>query len=195
MPASNGSVTAPREEGQVTFSTADFQRWWRSERGGALLLACPTTPWMHPEALPIVGELALLAKVKRSHRKAMLHSVFEGSQRLGEVISRRLGRPLAFVELTEILSHADVPCLAGRWTAGTGGEEWRLERRGCSTRPPAIVCDYWREAIRGLIQGLGRTARLERVESLGHGGTACVDLICGPRCRMGASRESEPQAV
>jgi hypothetical protein len=78
--------------------------------------------------------------------------------------------------LPRLLSQLDVPCLAfGKWSDVAGGKT--LSRRPCSQNKTAGECDYYREAIDGLVIGLTEEVRHTRHKSLGHGDDSCLDML------------------
>ncbi len=110
-------------------------------------------------------------------RDAVLRAVFEASRKLGLSAARFLGVSWEITDLAEVLSGLVVPCVGGAWREHNGARV--LERNGCDL-PKALGslgCDYWREALDGLVMGVGENERLSRHQSAGHGDDGCLDVL------------------
>lgn len=104
---------------------------------------------------------------------------FDNSLRLGEGF-RRTYAPLRLADLPFVLEQLapTAPCLDGVWTPLPDQDALLLERPGCAAagQVPA-PCDWWREAIAGLVLGVTGDVRHDRHCSRGHGGERCVDVF------------------
>lgn len=100
------------------------------------------------------------------------------------LMSRQLGlkaiEPLDVVlephDITVLLRAEPHPCFSGTWSPGEEAGSHTLVRAGCGHAPSQARCDYWREAVDGLVMGLGDDARFARHRSMGHGDAECVDV-------------------
>jgi hypothetical protein len=150
---------------------ADLAERWRRARRAAIA-RCSL------DGTDLDDEPRALAAVPVERRDALGEALFSSSWRLGRSAAARFGPTRGVAATAELLAALPgVPCLEGTWR--DDGPTCRLERAGC---PPSIaggeaVCDGWREAIDGLVCGLGDGVRFARRESRGHGNARCVDLL------------------
>jgi hypothetical protein len=151
------------------FDVTDFHRRWDKARRSALKAH---------GAGPGIDEAALLREVREGSREGVLREVFDRSRALGRSVVRYLGLTWELGDLEDVLSRSPSPCLAGRWSRRDGARV--LTRPGCpgaGARLDPFVCDYWREAIDGLVTGTGADERFARHQSLGHGDPGCLDVF------------------
>ena len=92
-------------------------------------------------------------------------------------LSKFLGLSFEIQDFQNLLEKSGIPCVQGRWESRKNAKI--LSRKGCDFCPKSGVnaCDYWREALDGLVIGLGDKERLARHASIRHGDTACVDVF------------------
>jgi hypothetical protein len=69
------------------------------------------------------------------------------------------------------------PCLKGQWQSNNTSAS--LKRSGCEAgkKNGARYCQYWREAVDGLVMGLCETERYARHSCLSVGDSECVDVF------------------
>ena len=156
---------------------ADLADRWRRARLAALR---SLVAW-EPEA----DELTLLGRLttaEDSHEdpvseseEAVDRAVLINSYRLGQSLRRYLGRPLTLEEVAELLPRLGLPCVAAPFAIHE--DHARLERVGCPQGQLEGTCDYFRDAISGLVHGLGEELHHARHRSVGHGDPQCVDVI------------------
>lgn len=147
----------------------DLANRFRFARRSALLSVCPESKALDE------GELLGLALERDS---AAIHKrVFENSLKLGWGFTRFYGHEIQLGDLPSVLGQLQVPCAMGAWSAPRDGA-LRWEREGCGPNGARkAVCDYWREALDGLVLGLGGGTHHARHASRGAGGSACVDVL------------------
>lgn len=147
----------------------DLANRFRFARRSALLSVCPGSG--------ALDEAALLPLALERDSAAVHKRVFENSLRLGWGFTRFYGHELGLSELPRVLGALDVPCATGAWsTPCEGALQW--ERGGCgASGGRKAVCDYWREALDGLVLGLGGGTHHARHASRGAGNPACVDVL------------------
>lgn len=180
------------------YDKADFARRWRLARLSAIRAAAslPGHAGEMDEAAALEAFLSaarLSGEERRSALKdALLRHVFDNSRLLASGLSRRLGVTFEVEDFRDLLEAVGVPCVQGRWTARP--EAQVLARPGCGFCPGAgaDACDYWREALDGLVTGLGGTERMVRQGCLRRGDAECVDVLF-PEAPRGA-REAEAWA-
>lgn len=156
------------------FDAMEFHRRWRLARIAAL------------RGIEGDEEVNLLARVK-TDRDSILRTVFDNSRKLGMSLVRYLGLSWELSDIQEVLSFSDAPCLHGTWSEKPFAKV--LHRPGChvAKQVGSFYCDFWREAIDGLIMGVTEVERYARHESRGHGDPGCVDVFFEDRgLRWGA---------
>jgi hypothetical protein len=140
-----------------------------------------------------LSALRPLDKERRALLKdALLRKVFDNSRRLAGGLSRSLGVTFEAEDFRDLLESIQVPCLTGRWSERP--EARVLARAGCGFCPQAgaDACDYWREALDGLVTGLGGTERMVRQGCARRGDAECLDVIFAEAPR--GNREAEAWA-
>ncbi len=103
-------------------------------------------------------------------------AVFENSKRLGRGLAAVLGRDVAVAELDSILAELGVECAKRACQPSADETGVMLHRRPCQAKG-ASWCDYWSEAIHGLVLGLTGGAFFSRHASAGHSERGCVDAV------------------
>lgn len=145
---------------------SDFQRRWQAARLAALRQGGETAP-----------ESALLPQRAPTQDPEVLKGVYYNARKFGHSALRYFALLWDTDDVRDVLSQADVPCLQGQWH--TDGSTVVVERQGCGLPQQcgAWGCDYWQEAIDGLLMGLGDTVRHTRHRSAGHGDAGCRDVF------------------
>lgn len=110
-------------------------------------------------------------------KSMILRTIFDYSRLLGMGLSKQYNIVFELQDFRSVLSNSNIPCTAGSWEARETAEV--LTRPGCNFCQPlgSFACDYWREAIDGLVMGLGETERFVRHSSVRHGDNDCVDIF------------------
>ena len=175
------------------FDVADFHRRWLSARIAALNESAPRdghleadekTPSLTLEAGLMERFLSSPDSGDPAQRKAweaqndrLQRAVFDKSRKLAKSLSSRLELTFEVQDFEELLTRSDIPCFQGEWSSRPNARI--LTRAGCDSCPRtgANACDYWREALDGLVVGLGDTERLARHASVRHGDSECVDVF------------------
>ncbi len=116
-------------------------------------------------------------EMARASAGSDLRRVFDFSRKLGLSLSKYLGVTFELNDLKEILPKLGTVCFDGEWQAH--GASYVLKRSGCRLlqEQGSSACDYWREALDGLVMGLCEDERFARHESCGHGDASCVDVL------------------
>lgn len=122
-------------------------------------------------------EVNLLSNVPEELQDQVIRKVFDNSRKFGLSVSRYLNLSLEISDFSEILPFTGIPCFLGIWRRHNDAQI--LARKGCSllSSHKSFGCDYWREALDGLVIGAGDTERLARHRSVGHGDDECVDVL------------------
>jgi len=172
------------DAGGISF--LDLGTRWAQARIAALrtvLVSTSTSVKFHDEQY-------LLSIVPAAAHDHALRAVFDNSRRLGRSASLQFGTLFEIDDFQSFLGfvgsseHVDerseglhVPCLGGTWkTSATGART--LTRQGCQAKSPTgFFCSWWREAIDGLVMGLGDETRFVRHGSLGNSDDQCTDVF------------------
>lgn len=110
-------------------------------------------------------------------KDGLLRNVFDHSRFLAMSLSRFLGLSFEIQDFQDVLEKSGIPCVQGRWESRRTARV--LTRKGCDfcTKSGANACDYWREALDGLVMGLGDKERMARHASVRHGDSSCIDIF------------------
>jgi hypothetical protein len=147
----------------------DLASRWRRARLASLRA-------IDPQAPDGISDDERLERALAVDAEGAQRAVFDNSLRLGGSFARFAGRELGLDELPELLGSFPVRCLAGAWRASPDEPGAYLERSGCPSAA-AGACDWWREAISGLVLGVTGGILHARHESRGHGDARCVDVV------------------
>jgi hypothetical protein len=158
---------------QEHFSIRDFHERWKRARMSAL----KSFLQISRQESSSKNETDLLSLIAVEIRSQALRIVFDNSRKLGASASRFLGLSWEVQDISDVLSQSESPCLKGYWENTKTGKT--LKRKGCDQLQTvgSYVCDYWREALDGLIMGVGETERYARHASMGHGDIECTDVF------------------
>jgi len=150
----------------------DFsQRWLRARKASIhSALGLPGSAEGEDEKL-------LLQRVSPDLREAVLKAVFDLSRKLGVSLSRHLSLSLGAQDFADLLPLIASPCYSSPWRLHN--EAQVATRAGCALIGGlgSFACDYWREALDGLVMGASDDVRLARHRSVGHGDADCVDVL------------------
>lgn len=110
-------------------------------------------------------------------KDSLLRNIFDHSRALAISLSKHLGLSFEIGDFQDLLSKSQIPCYQGQWEARSTARI--LTRNGCDSckNSGANACDYWREAVDGLVMGLGEKERFARHASMRHGDSSCVDVL------------------
>lgn len=153
------------------FDLKEFQDKWKKSRLSALKEV------LGEKSAGISDEELLLKQVDTETKEKVLRKVFDNSRRLGLSVAKYLGLSWETSDLADLLPHVHVPCFSHPWRKHNSA--YVLERSGCESfsKTGSLGCDYWREALDGLVMGVGENERLSRHRSMGHGDSECLDVI------------------
>jgi hypothetical protein len=126
-------------------------------------------------------ESALLEKVQelpQSEQISLFKDIYEHSRQAGLYIVKQEGDTFSTDKIIAFLNSTDIPCMSGGWNIlNIENNTWNRFRNNCPDTVCRSRCNYWRESVRGLIEGLGDTTKFARHRSIGHGDIICVDFI------------------
>lgn len=122
-------------------------------------------------------EATAIERVPHEAQRELLRSLFEASRAVGRAAALKFGRVFLVSEIADFLASSGIACFAGPWHAENHFLTRYLYRGKCSTLPLSICCDYWREAARGLAEGMNGQVEHSRHRSIGHGDPACLDYV------------------
>lgn len=155
-----------------TFSIADFMSRWQRARITSLLELFPEGAGQSEDSL-----IRMAATQPQDTRDHVLKNLFRNCWRLGQSTKRFFGMTWELDDFKEVLTRGSVPCLRGEW--GGTKNHLALKRQGCveGTSMGSFVCDYWREAMDGLVMGCGSDARYVRLKNKLLGDDQCEDVF------------------
>ncbi len=110
-------------------------------------------------------------------KDTLLRNLFDNSRKLALSLSKRLGLTFEVQDFQTLLKSSGIPCVQGEWSSRPNARV--LKREGCDFchQAGSHTCDYWREALDGLVMGLGDKERLARHASIRHGDEYCIDVF------------------
>ncbi len=116
-------------------------------------------------------------KDTEQRKDTLLKEVFDNSRKLALSYSKHLGMTFELQDFQDLLSTSGIPCVHGEWSSRLNARI--LKRKGCDfcSKTGSDACDYWREAMDGVVIGLGEKERLARHGSVRHGDDACIDVF------------------
>lgn len=147
----------------------EFGARWQRARTAAL--------GRYERVLAAEEETHKLAAVPPENRSALLRAVFENSRKLGASARWYFGAAWEAADFYEVISGLESPCFSGHWTAINEGMV--LERPGCEAGRycGSFACDYFKEAMDGLVHGLAPDITFCRHQSFARGSQNCKDLF------------------
>jgi hypothetical protein len=155
------------------FSLNDLSSRWKKAR----ISAIKKSQTFDQDQFNIQNESELLLKVTSENKDLVLRAVYDHSRLLGLSLVKHLGLTLEITDIAQLLPQMDSPCFSAVWRPHH--EAQVLERKAC--RDLAVLgnfaCDYWREAVDGLVVGVGENERFTRHRSVGHGDEDCCDVL------------------
>jgi hypothetical protein len=117
--------------------------------------------------------------ITNEEKDILLRKIFDFSRIFGlEVLKSEKG-VLSFEKVVEIIKSLNIGCISGNWEKSQEEDSVTIKRKTCPyNADKELICLYWREALDGLVMGLGDTERYSRHKSLKYGlNDSCVDVI------------------
>lgn len=166
-----------------TFKVEDFNQRWLKARTSALCKAFEKSEnSLQSSEAELFGQYFMqvaAASPEEGIKKKdlLLRLVFDHSRLLAMSLSKFLGVTFEIQDFQDLLEKSEIPCVQGQWDSRKTAKV--LSRQGCDfcSKSGAYACDYWREALDGLVMGLGDKERLARHASVRHGDGACLDVF------------------
>lgn len=184
------------EAGGPHFDMDSFNRRWKSARLSAFPEffpeKTPTAPTGTAPASrlppPIESEMvehffssrqdkAEEPAAREKRKDTFFRDVFQNSRKLGLSLSKHLGLTFEIQDFQDLMQGSGIPCVQGQWSMRENARV--LNRKGCDfcLGAGSHACDYWLEALDGLIMGLGEKERIARHASVRHGDATCIDVL------------------
>lgn len=117
-----------------------------------------------------------IGRVEQTQFEELLKSVFLNSRNLGLSYQKANNLTWEKSDFTTFAKDLGSPCLGGIWEKKTSAHV--LSRQGCSGKSVGQrYCQYWREAIDGLVVGISDDVGFVRNSSVGVGDDSCVDVF------------------
>lgn len=130
------------------------------------------------KSLPLaLQEEYLLEQVPLEKQEEVLRRVFLNSRKLAQSYSRHHGLTFEIQDFQTLVRKSEVPCFQGTWESRNSA--LILTRGACSyaNDAKAFACAYWRDALDGLVMGLGEEERSARHGCARVDGGVCVDVL------------------
>lgn len=144
------------------FDLADFEQRWERARSSAIG--------------SVDHKFTTLQNASPAEVEGILRKVFDNSRALGISASKFMGASWELSDLKDILPSSGIPCLSGE--CETRQFSMTIRREPCAQGQACKhICDFYREAIDGLVMGLCEDERYARQASGGHGDGRCVDVF------------------
>ena len=115
--------------------------------------------------------------LSETHFLHLIEKIYDKSRITGQNIAKNRGDTYSTDHIIAFLNKTDIPCLSSNWSLQDNESTYRRFRTSCPNTICSRRCTYWREAVKGLIAGLGENTKFARHRSIGHGDKICVDLI------------------
>ncbi len=149
----------------------DLSERWRRARRAAMRATVPDAP-------AETNDDALLTAALDRAPDDTLRRVFDVSSNLGKSFRAYYRLELPLADLVRMLPALDAPCTARHWSPIPDQAAQRAERDPCDhVQLHPRACELWREAIHGLVLGLGGAILFARHTSAGSGAPRCVDVL------------------
>lgn len=122
-------------------------------------------------------EERLLEEMSLERQDEALSAVFLNSRKLAQSFSRHENIFFELPDFASLANQSEIPCFQGNWKSHNGALV--LERSQCSfaSRAKEFACTYWREALDGIVMGLGEEERSARHGCARIDGGQCVDIL------------------
>jgi hypothetical protein len=159
------------------FDIQEFYQRWTKARISAIKKSAPESTGSELSSEPELLEQYFSNSNDSKKNDILLRNIFDHSRQLALGLSKFLKISFEIQDFQNLLEQSSIPCVQGKWE---NRETARiLSRKGCDFCPKvgANACDYWREALDGLVMGLGEKERLARHASVRHGDDSCIDIF------------------
>jgi len=122
-------------------------------------------------------EIALVRQVDPEKWEIALKEVYDSSRRLALSASKYFKIRFEVGDFPKLFKIASVPCATGSWD--DRGSAFTSRRTDCGFGPSreVAICDWFREAMDGIVMGLGESERFVRHASQAYGDPDCVDVV------------------
>lgn len=162
----------------LPFEYSDFSIRWLKARVSAASLG--ESSHQNKVTLTESGlrkEAELVNEIPLNMLDFALKQVFDNSRRLAISASQHYGIRLELTDFQKLLIASSLPCALGQWTERP--QSHFVTRSGCihGQSKNTRICDWYREAIDGVIVGLGETERFVRHRSEAYGDEGCLDIV------------------
>lgn len=135
---------------------------------------------LNTEQISPTNENELLSKINllpEKERESLLRKIFDLGRKTGlEILKEK--ESLNIKETVEIINSLKMPCIENSFEFDESTSSAKSTRKNCICSANETSCQYWREAVDGLVMGLGDNERYVRQQSILYGkNDTCVDVI------------------
>jgi hypothetical protein len=171
-------IDASVETAMLPFDYSEFSLRWLKARISAASMGENSQPQnvkMTHESQQL--EVELVNEIPLNMLDFALKQVFDNSRRLAMSASQHHRIRLELQDFQELLISSSLPCAVGQWTQRS--QSRYVTRTGCvhGQSKNTRICDWYREAIDGVVVGLGETERYVRHRSEAYGDEGCLDIV------------------
>jgi hypothetical protein len=121
-----------------------------------------------------------------------LKKVFDYSRKLAISASKHFKMTLETDDFRRMLEKSTIPCTQGQWSKNSSSVYVTTSRCHAAQTKEKRFCDWYKEAIDGLVMGLGDTERYVRHGAQAYGDLECVDVIYDDRPGLDADLTYAP---
>lgn len=165
---------------QQGFDIGDFSKRWKSARLSAIrsvLNADLLEETELSQSLIQSDEQSLLLKIKNDQESRLYRAIFDSSRKFALSAVRYLNYTFELSDLQEVLPQLGSFCFSGQWLKHNNAFVQKRDPCVQFSLGGVLFCNYWREALDGLVTGLGENERYTRHRSAGHGDQECLDVL------------------
>lgn len=149
------------------------ERWHRA-RMAAIVRVLEETSSPSPSSS---SENELVSLLSDEQFEKASKAVFDNSRKLALSASRYYSVQLELEDFRKLFVEAGLPCAMGRWSVRQKAQV--AERHDCphGEMRATKLCDWYREAMDGMVMGFGENERFVRHRSAAHGDEGCLDVL------------------
>lgn len=151
-------------------------RWVRARLAALQQIVGEPASAVDPAQNIFEREIKLLRGLTAEQSDAALRAVFDNSRQFALSASRRFSLQFELSDFQDILSKSAIPCTSGLWQGNERSRSVETHQCPFGANSEVRICDWYREAIDGLVTGLGSNERYVRHRSEAHGDDSCLDV-------------------
>lgn len=133
--------------------------------------------------------------ISKDEQDILLRRIFDFSRIFGLEIFKKEKLSLNLEKIVSIIKNLNIGCVSGDFIK-TSDSSFSVKRKSCPySADKELICLYWREALDGLIMGLGDSERYSRHKSIKYGlNDSCVDVFYDSE-KIDLSKDKVPEEI